>query len=120
MSYEQVTKVKELALQIGIDTNLFEGWDGHEIALYRVTGGSSHSYEVARQQMIENARVETWVLDLGNRSVGLPPQQARALKQKLADANITVQDGSLAQSYMARALRSAARHDDVLRELAKR
>ena len=115
-----VAKITELAKQAGIDTELFDGWDGHALALYPIRGGSSASLQVAQRQARENAARQNWVLDLGHRAVSLPREQGEAFKRKLDDEGIEVETSSLAVDYMKRAHNASARHDDVLSELAKR
>jgi len=113
-------KIIELAKQVGIDNELFNGWDGYALALYAIRSGSSEKLEVAQRQAIQNTESRSWALDLGHRAVRLTSEQGEALKRKLEAEGIEVEEGSLADAYMARAHREAEKHDDVLSELAKR
>ena len=113
-------KIIGLAKQVGIDTELFDGWDGHALALYPILGGRSASLETAQRIARENAAKQNWALDLGHRAVSLPREQGEAFKRKLDEEGVKVETSSLAVDYMKRAHNAAARHDDVLSELTKR
>lgn len=113
-------KITELAKQVGIDTELFNGWDGCALALYPIRGGRGENFEVAQRQAIQNMESKSWALDLGHRAVRLTSEQGEALKRKLEAEGIKLEEGSLSDAYMARAHRASEEHDDVLSELAKR
>src|SRR5450432_3167708 len=46
----QVADVVRIATEVGVPAELFEGWQGHELALYQDTVGRSASLEVARRE----------------------------------------------------------------------
>ncbi len=115
-----VQKVLEIAQSIGLEADLFRGWDGGELALYQDTSASSASLEVALAVAREKSRLRLWVLDLGNKAVSLSRSQGEQLKAKLDEAGIEYASESVGDLFLRRRERVARDHQEILRELAKR
>jgi len=100
---------------------LFEGWEGHELALYAdFGGGRGTSLEIAERINREKAAARLWVLDLGNRAVSLPDSQGGAFQRKLEQNGIPYSTGPLDDVYFRRIERVTRDHEELLRELANR
>jgi hypothetical protein len=109
-----------MAKSVGIARELFAGWEGHELALYRDTVARSRSAEVGARVAREKAARQGWVLDLGLRAVALPCAQGEALQAKLDQAAVSYERGSVTDAYIRRVHRVTAAHPDILRKLAAR
>jgi hypothetical protein len=112
--------VARFAAESGVDLALFAGWDGHELGLYRDSGGASRSLEVAQRIAREKALRGDWILDLGNRAFALPAAQGAVLKEKFDAAGVEYSSGSQAQAFLKRTRWAVTEYGDVLAELAKR
>jgi len=112
--------VVALASEAGISVDLFNGWDGHELALYPNAGGLSASVEVAQQTARENARRGEWVVDLGNRAFAISSTQGTAFRAKLDEDHIVYETGPQTLPYLKRTRWAVKEHRTLIDELAKR
>jgi hypothetical protein len=117
---EQTATVVRIATALGIAADLFDGWQGEELALYQDTVGVSSSLAAAQAEARRKAALGNWTLDLGIRAVGLPRDQGALLRQALEDAGVPIENRSQASKYIRRIHAVGAENADVLRELAKR
>jgi hypothetical protein len=120
MNSAQVADVLRIASELGIPADLFEGWQGNELALYQDTTGVGASFEIAQRESQRKAAPGDWTLDLGNRAAGLPRDQGASFRDRLAGAGIPFATGSQSIAYIKRIHAVSSDHADVLRELAKR
>lgn len=120
LNADQTTEVVRIAGAVGIPADLFDGWAGHEFALYQDTGGRSSSLEAAQAEAQRKAALGNWTLDLGIRAAGLPRDQGAAFRQRLEEAGIPFEGQRQTTKYIKRIHAVTAEHGDVLRELAKR
>ena len=120
MDRSQRDVVIRLAVETGVSKDLFEGWDGTELALYTDRGGASASLEIAQAIAAEKAARRDWVLDLGNRAFALPEAQGLGLQAKLDQGGIPYESGPQGVPYLKRTRWAINEHRDVLDELAKR
>ena len=115
-----VARIVELAAEAGIPSDVFSGWEGHELGLYRDDQARATSVELATAIAREKGRRQDWILDLGHRAVALSKSEGTALAGKLDDAKIPYARTDVQDAYYRRIRRVADDHDEVLRELAKR
>jgi hypothetical protein len=116
----RIEEVIRLAAEAGVPTDLFRGWEGQELALYRGTAGRSASVGITHDVSPGEVPRQDWTLDLGNRAVSIPRAQGEALKSKLDSARISYATGSLANAYMRRVHEGSSEYEAALRHLAKR
>lgn len=112
--------VVRIAVEIGVASDLFDGWDGGELALYPDEGGRSASLDVALEIAREKARRGDWIVDIGNRAFALPKPQGIALRAKLDALGIGYETGPQAEPFLKRTRWAVREHAGVLAELAKR
>jgi hypothetical protein len=120
MNPEQAAEVVRIAEELGIAPGLFDGWQGHEFALYQDMVGRSSSLSAAVAEAEQRAARGDWTLDLGIRAVGLPRNQGTTFKARLEAAGISIGTWSQTTKYIKRIHSIAANNADVLRELGKR
>jgi hypothetical protein len=120
MNAEQAAEVVRIATELGISPSLFDGWQGHEFALYQDRVGRGSSLAAAVAEAERRAASGDWTLDIGLRAVGLPRDQGTAFHGRLKAAGIPIGTWSQTTKYINRIHSITTENADVLRELGKR
>src|SRR6185503_14951841 len=102
MSAFNIAKIVQLAGEAGIAPEVFDGWEGRELALYRDLTARSADPAIATRIASEKLARELWVLDLGHKATGVSKTQGRAFQVKLDESGIRYASGPVGDVYFKR------------------
>ncbi|HEX4516483.1 MAG TPA: hypothetical protein VH054_23210 [Polyangiaceae bacterium] len=117
MDQSQRDAVVQVAAEIGISANLFDGWDGRELALYPDLEAHSRSNAPSLR---EKVALGDWIVDLGNRAFSVTRSIGERLQAALDSRDIPYATGSQGEPFLKRSRRALVDYADVFSELGKR